>query len=218
MEKACLVTGKSGPLLVEIVRRMEGLSRRMLVTRSGQMDLGLIDEEKTSVISWNRRSALSARSVLLHATNVFGRLDEAIIVFSAAPAGTTFHESSIVGIEDRIDAEVKGYLYILRETLTCFLKQGGGTIALVVDRSASTFPSPLESTATGAFMSLAESIARLYQNEPLTIRRFVSASDDMSGYARHVCEHLEPARRRRPGRWMRYPPWPRPIRRRRVET
>jgi hypothetical protein len=211
MEKACLVTGKSGPLLVEIVRCMEDLQHRTLVTRSGQMDLGDINEESTSVIAWNRRSALSARSVLLHASNIFGRLNEAIIVFGAAPDTTTLHESSIVGIEDRIDAEVKGYIYILRETLSSLLKQGGGSIALVIHQAPADLRSPLEATATGAFLSLAESTARLYRNEPISIRQFRSESDDIGGFARFISERTAAAedrsnpRRRRPGRWLTFP-------------
>ena len=204
MEQACLVTGKSGPLVVELVRCLESLNRRTLVTRSGQMDLGEIDEDSTTVISWNRRSALSARSVLLHASNVFGRLDEAIVVFSPAADTATFHESSIVGIEDRIDAEVKGYLYILRETLASMLKQGGGSVAIVVHLESAEFRSPLESTATGAFVSLAESLARLYNSEDLSVKLFRSDSGDLTGFANFVCDGLLSVRRRRNARWRRF--------------
>ncbi|MEE8441523.1 MAG: hypothetical protein V3S41_07370, partial [Spirochaetia bacterium] len=97
MGKSCLVTGKSGPLLVEIVQRAAVRHRQTLVTRSGRTDLGRVDDVSTSIISWNRRSALSARSVLLHATNLFGHLDEAIVIFAPAQDSATFHESSIVG-------------------------------------------------------------------------------------------------------------------------
>ena len=171
------------------------------------MDLGEIDEATTSIISWNRRSALSARSVLLHATNLFGRLDEAVIVFSPTPDTSTFHESSIVGIEDRIDAEVKGYLYILRETVAALVKQGRGSIALVVHQTETDFRSPLESAATGAFVALADSVSRFYQNEPVDLYQFRSQSDDVQGFARHVCDAItaQSRQRRRPGRWFEYP-------------
>ena len=211
MEKACLVTGKSGPLLVEIVRRAAARHRQTLVTRSGRMDLGQVDDESTSIISWNRRSALSARSVLLHATNLFGRLDEAIVIFAPARDSSTFHESSIVGIEDRIDAEVKGYLYILRETLALLVRQGAGRVALVLQHPPEELQSPLEAIGVGSFAALAESLGRYYRNEPVTIQRFRTEVDDAPGFADFILDRLDSDRRlagrarRSGGRWIQYP-------------
>ena len=211
MEKACLVTGKSGPLLAEIVRQAAARHRQTLVTRSGRMDLGKVDDESTSIISWNRRSALSSRSVLLHATNLFGRLDEAIVIFTPAHDLATFHESSIVGIEDRIDAEVKGYLYILREILGQLVRQGAGRVALVLQHPSEELQSPLEATVVGSFAALAESLDRYYQNEPVIIERFRTDGDDAPGFANFVLDRLDVDRgqreraRRSGGRWLRYP-------------
>ncbi|MBU8914024.1 MAG: hypothetical protein KOO61_08385 [Spirochaetales bacterium] len=215
MEKACLVTGKSGPLLVEIVRQAAARHRQILVTRSGRMDLGQVDDESTSIISWNRRSALSARSVLLHATNLFGRLDEAIVIFAPAHDSATFHESSIVGIEDRIDAEVKGYLYILREILGQLVRQGAGRVVLVLQHPREELQSPLEAVGVGSFVALAESLNRYYRNEPMTIERFRTDVDDAPGFAGSILDRLDAdrglrARARRSGRWwIRYPARPR---------
>jgi NAD(P)-dependent dehydrogenase (short-subunit alcohol dehydrogenase family) len=190
MEKTCLVTGKSGPLLVDIVQHLAETNRQLLVTRSGQMELGQTDDD-VAVISWNRRSALSSRSVLLHAVNTFGRLDEAVVVFSPAPDTSTFHESSIVGIEDRIDAEVKGYLYILREILAQLVKQGAGSVALVLHHPPDELQTPLEAAATGSFVSLVDSISRYYRNEPVGVHRFRSSDDDIPGYARFIASRLD---------------------------
>jgi len=220
MEKACLVTGKSGPLLVEIVQRAAARHRKTLVTRSGRMDLGEVDGESTSIISWNRRSALSARSVLLHATNLYGRLDEAIVIFAPAQDAAIFHESSIVGIEDRIDAEVKGYLYILRETLGQLVRQGAGRVALVLQHPPEELQSPLEAVGVGSFAALAESLDRYYQNEPVTIERFRTEIDDAPGFADFILDRLDSDRvvtrraRRRRRRWIRYPAGPRYLTRR----
>ena len=211
MEKACLVTGKSGPLLVEIVQLAAARQRQILVTRSGRLDPGQHDNDSTSSISWNRRSALSARSVLLHTKNRFGRLDEAIVIFAPVQDAVTFHESSIVGIEDRIDAEVKGYLYILREIFALLVKQGAGRVALVLQQPPAELQSPLVATSVGSFAALAESLDRYYRNEPVTILRFQTNGDDVPGYAEFILDRLDAVndRRRGPqrgrGRWIPYP-------------
>lgn len=191
MGRACLVTGKSGPLLVEVVLQGAARGRELLVTRSGHMDLGDVDEDTTSVISWNRRSALSARSVVLHATNVFGTVDEAIVIFAPTEESATFHESSIVSIEDRIDAEVKGYVYILREVLAQMMKQGSGRLALMMHHPPEDLLTPLEATAVGSFASLTNSLAHYYQNEPIMIDRLRSHSDDVAGYAAFALDRLD---------------------------
>ena len=173
--------------------------------------MGEVDGETTSIISWNRRSALSARSVILHATNLYGHLDEAIVIFAPAQDAAIFHESSIVGIEDRIDAEVKGYLYILRETLGQLVRQGAGRVALVLQHPPEELQSPLEAAGVGSFAALAESLDRYYQNEPVTIERFRTEVDDAPGFADFILDHLDSDRvvtrraRRRGRSWIRYP-------------
>jgi hypothetical protein len=200
MEKACLVTGKPGPLFGEIVRTAVGRGRNMLVTRSGHMGLDDSVPESVETIAWNRRSALSARSVLMHAINTFGRLDEAIVVYSPAEDLAPFHESSIVGIEDRVDAEIKGYLFILREILAQFVRQGHGRLALVFSEPADPVRSPLESSGAGSFVSLADSLDRVYSSEELSVVRCHSDGHDTAGFADLVLDRLD-ARPERRSRW-----------------
>lgn len=211
MDEACLVTGKPGPLLVELVQQAAGRNRRVLVTRSGRMDPGP-PHDAVSSISWNRRSALSARSVVLHATNLFTRLDESIVVFSPALDKTAFHESSVVSIEDRVDAEVKGYLFILREIFGQMVRQAGGRVALVVQQPLDELESPLEATGAASFTALAAALDRHYQNEPVLVHRFRTTEDDPASFASFILDRLDadrdasPRLRRTRGKWLRFPP------------
>lgn len=211
MERACLVTGKSGPLLVELAQRVAARERGLLVTRSGRLDPDLPEGDTVSVISWNRRSALSARSVVLHATNIFNRLDEAIVVFSPAHDTGTFHDTSIVSIEDRIDAEVKGSVYILREIFAQLVKQRSGRVVLVMQHPPEELQSPMEASGIGSFAMLAESLERYYRNEPISVLRFRSDEDDAPGFAEYILDRLDVEKgrssrgSRNGGRWIRYP-------------
>ncbi len=219
MGKACLVTGKSGPLLVEIVRQAADRQRQVLVTRSGRMDLGQTDEETTSTFSWNRRSAISARSAVLHATNLYGALDEAIVIFAPTSDTETFHESSIGGIENRVDSEVKGYIYILREILGQMVKQGSGRVVLVLQQPPDELQSPLEAVGVAGFAALADALGRYYRNEPVVIDRFRTQLDDPAGFTEFLFNRIDRGRTIRdrlasPRAWLRYPPGPRFLKRR----
>ncbi len=204
MGRTCLVTGKSTELLVEVARRTTARERRTLIARSGALEVAGVGDEAT-VVPWNRRSALSARSVVLHAHNLYGRLDEAVIVFSPVRESVPFHESSIVSIENRTDAEVKGYLFMIREILALFQKQRSGTLVLAVLEQESELQSPLEAISYGGFVSGAEAMQRYYANEALEVRLCSTRSTDTAGYAEHIVDVLDaPASRRPRLEWQRY--------------
>lgn len=200
------MAGKTVPLLAEIVAQGTGGERRTLVTRSGHIDPDATIPDTIPSVGWNRRSALSARSVVLHAVNQLSRIDEAIIVYTPARDASALHEASIVSIEDRVDAEVKGYLFLLREILSQFQKQRSGRIALVVQGIVGEVASPLEATALGSFVSLAESLRTYYQNEPVTIESFISEVNAPVEYASFVIDTLNASPKpQRHSKWLRFP-------------
>jgi hypothetical protein len=206
MDQACLVTGKSSELLAEVVHEAVARDRNTLVARSGPLELS-VGAENASTVSWNRRSALSARSVILHAQNLHERLEEAIIVFSPVRESVPFHESSIVSIENRTDAEVKGYLFMIREIVSLFQKQRSGRLLLAVREEETEVRSPLEAMSVGSFVASAESLQQFYRNEQLEIRLCYSHSSDASGYAGFILDALDAPRPRRPrAEWLRYAP------------
>jgi NAD(P)-dependent dehydrogenase (short-subunit alcohol dehydrogenase family) len=204
MEQVCLVTGKSSELLAEVVHEVAAGGRKTLLARSGPLEMP-VEGEGIATASWNRRSALSARSIVLHAQNLYGRLTQALIVFSPVRESVPFHESSIVSIENRTDAEVKGYLFLIRELVALFQKQRSGRIVLAVLESEAEVRSPLEAMSLGSFTSAAESLQAYYQNEPLEVRLCHARTDDVTGYAKFIAQALEsPAPRRHRVEWQRF--------------
>ena len=206
MEPACLVTGKSSQLLAEIVHHSIETQHRTLVARSGHLELPGPETPAASTVTWNRRSPLSARSVILHAQNLYKRLDQAIIAYSPTRETVPFHESSIVSIEDRVDAEVKGYQFLLREIIGLFQKQGQGRLILAVLDNGGELRSPLAAAALGSFMAAAEAMRRYYQNERFGIQLLYSQSEDAQAYARFILQTMIAAiPRRQRGSWIRFP-------------
>lgn len=206
MEHACLVAGKSNELLARVVQELAGRSSKVLVARGGHLDIPGSAADAVSTVSWNRRSALSARSVLMHARNLYGTLSTAVICYSPTRESVPFHESSIVSIEDRIDAEVKGYLFLLREIVALFQKQRSGVLMIAVLDQPVEVRSPLEAAALGGFTSMAEALRNYYRTESPDVRLCRSADADPAEYARFILDTAEAPRRSRDRTvWRWYP-------------
>jgi hypothetical protein len=207
MERTCLIAGKSGALLTDVVRHCSEARRQPLVARSGQAELPDLPPGSPAPISWNRRSALSARSLLLHAQTTCGRIEEAIVIYSPVHESNPFHASTVVSIEDRVDAEVKGYLFLLRELVALFESQRSGRLVLAVSDRSAELPSPLEAAGLGSFMALSRSLQDLYEGESLRVRLCYSTADDTDAFARVVAGELDVRdRRRSKSGWLTFPP------------
>ena len=82
------------------------------------------------MLEWNRRSPVSARTVVLSTVNAFETLDEAVILEPRLPAGSPLHESASADIERAFD-DAKGPVFLARELLRSFLAYGGGIMSFV---------------------------------------------------------------------------------------
>lgn len=206
MGRGCLITGKSTDLLAEVVHTADQRGRESVVARSGQFTVS--DGQKASTITWNRRSALSARSVVLHAQNLYHDIAEAIVVYSVVHETTPFHESSIVALENRTDAEMKGYLFLLRELVAQFQKQRSGTLILAVHQRDDTTLAPAEAFSNGGFLAFAEALQQTYQNEPFSIRLCRSATPDVASYAGFILDTADAvaSAKKQKLEWLDYPP------------
>lgn len=158
---------------------------------------------------WNRRSPLSARSVVIRAANVLETIDEAFIVYSSSDERFhPFHEISPADIELKIDSDVKGYIFLVKEIIAQFSRQRNGVVSLVLQHPSSAFGSPLEAAAAASFRSVGEQLFAAYQNEPFVLRGFESTTADVKEFARYLFasgrEISERARWRWRGRWQRF--------------
>jgi hypothetical protein len=206
MDKTCLITGKSGPLLAEVARECVARRRHIVVARSGQADLPELPPDTPPPVSWNRRSPLSARSLLLHARTTSDILDEAVVTYSPIRDTIPFHRSSVVSIEDRVDAEVKGYQFLLRELVGLFQTQGTGQLVLAVLDRSGPVRSPLEAATLGSFMAFGEALQEFYMTESFSFRLLYSDIAETGQYAEHIADLLDESQTRRRKRgWTPFP-------------
>jgi hypothetical protein len=118
-------------------------------------------------------------------------LTEAIVAYSPVRETVPFHSCSVVSIEDRVDAEVKGYQFLLRELIALFQNQRAGRLVLAVMDSSGPVPSPLEAATLGSFMALGRALQSTYHTSDCPVQLLYSSSEDTQGFARFVVDTLD---------------------------
>ena len=163
-------------------------------------------KEGFSSIRWNRKSAVSARNVLLSCMNNFGRLDHAIIVESPDGARRLLHESALSEIDSAVDAWIKGSLFLAREIIGYFLRKKKGVLLFVsysTQVSSEALP-PLESSIRGCIQGLVQSLFSSYQTDGVVVGAFESDSPGTEEFAKYIRKTVRDKADRVFGKWHRY--------------
>ena len=157
---------------------------------------------RQSTVPWNRRSPLSARTVLLNVVNMFDAVDEVLIL--EPPCGThpTLHDMSSVEIEKAFD-DAKGPVFMAREALAHFLGRHGGVLCMVSTGAGS---SPLENGMRECFRGLSSTLlAAGAENTGIVINGFQPGGAQPEEYAAFIDKTLEEKARKLTGRWFTCP-------------
>ncbi|MGA2378776.1 MAG: hypothetical protein ABSG85_05660 [Spirochaetia bacterium] len=152
-------------------------------------------------LSWNRRSPVSARTVVLSLLNAFETLDEALILEPPYSAGAPLHETASADIERAFD-DSKGPVFLARELLGSFLARGGGVVCFV---SGGPATGPVESAAREAFRGLAAALMASPGSGAIVANGFQCGAVDPEEYAAFIDRTLEEKARKITGRWFSCP-------------
>jgi hypothetical protein len=173
MAKTFLVTGTPAKLTVDIAHECLAAKNKVLLTLEPGTEAPAIPpglEENLQYVEWNRRSPISARFVLLQAFNQQIAIDHAIVVYNPRLDRSVFHEENAAVIEERVDFDVKGFLFMVKELLMHFQKQNSGTITFVVQNTGPDVLSPFDSLGMHGFQGMVESLFTYYSQETFSIR------------------------------------------------
>jgi len=203
MERHVLIAGRHSAVLDALVLEALNLRLPLLVTQESGQDRSAGPEGLLSTI-WNRRSPLSARSVIIRAANELETIDEAIVVYQAHGGFQPLHELSAADIETGIDADIKGYLFLLREVLLHLNKQGSGILTLVFQHAPEQPGAPLEAGAAAVFRAIGNELFAAYHNEPILLRGFESTIDNPKEFAQFILTVGQDRPERTRGKWLKY--------------
>lgn len=203
MSPRILLVGRTSPILSEIAAAAAEAGFQVLTTTTeeGAVDSGV--QEGLRSLPWNPRSLVSARTVVMKAAHSEGSFQAAVVLANPDRHGQAISETSAGLIEDTVDDAVKGRLFILKELVSHFEKQGGGSIALVSVASEAT-QAPVDAAATGAFEAIGDSLFLASEGTGLSLRGYRFEAGDAGEFARFLFEQIGAESRRGLGKWFRY--------------
>ena len=155
-------------------------------------------DERTRAIPWNRRSPMSARTVLLDASNAFDSIDEAIILEPPCAVSGGLHELPVADVERAFD-DARGPVFLAREVLAAFRAQGRGVLCMVSRGPAS---GPVGTGLQECFRGVCAALFADTGMKGITVNGFQAGSSDVEEYAAFIDRTLEDKARKISGRWF----------------
>lgn len=167
-------------------------------------------------IEWNKSSPLSARSLVLQTTTIYGHMDEAVLYFDeewyAAKAEKMDSEEIVRGCDEMI----AGYEYLALEIINCFQRretsEGRGRLVFLLKETPdridvlrnpavkdglSPVASPLVAAGAAAFASFAENLAAVCSDSIFVDVICIRGDGSMEGFRRDdetgrwLCSYLD---------------------------
>ncbi|MCX7786744.1 MAG: hypothetical protein N2442_03495 [Spirochaetes bacterium] len=205
MEKVILIAGISGELSTEMLQ--EALSRRFqtIVAMNPEAEHPPIGEDWERLLrylEWNKRSSLSAKSLVLEVLSFADALDEVFLVFEPPKDGRPLHELPVAEIEKVFDEWMKGFLFLSKELIFHFQRRKKGTLTFVQYEPIPII-TPLSLGSSAFFRAMGNALFTQYQNEPFIVRGFQSHTEDVKDFARFLLAPREKPEKTY-GKWTKY--------------
>jgi hypothetical protein len=230
MKKTMLIAGRDTPFGAALVTEARSRGFSVIATvepergPAGASDRGREtareappsgESDDLIVLPWNRASAFSARNIIVRCRNTNRPLAAALIPFSADPAdpadpsnpgdpmGRVLESLEPSAVDEYVDREIKGRLFLAREAASEFARQGSGILAFV-EHGSGTEGEGLGALAAGAFRALAQGMFSRNLNSPYLTQGYCCPYPMDAAFAAFIFRTLEEADRRTSGRWIKF--------------
>jgi NAD(P)-dependent dehydrogenase (short-subunit alcohol dehydrogenase family) len=203
MPRTVLVTEGDSPLGGALIRLLaaRGHTVATAVARAATGRAGQGSGAVALSVPWNRRSPLSARTVLLDSINSLNDIDEVLILEPPSPAATPLHETSSADIEKAFD-DAKGPVFLAREALAHFIRRGRGLLCVV---STGAAEAPLECGMRECLRGVCSALMAATGKTGILVNGFQSGGAEVEEYAAFIDRTLEEKARKISGRWFTCP-------------
>lgn len=205
MAKVVLISdgdGNLGQRLSKIYQK-EGAKVVLLSESAEQVQAPAEGEDPSFVeVPWNKGSIFSAKTVVREALRYFGRIDEAIVLAPERDSLGSVEDISINDIDEKIEKDVTGIIYLTREILDIMGKKKDGTLSFVAgNRSKGSNSSSIHAGVNGFFEAFTETVivkgrTGLFQNG------FLSGLDNNEGFAEFIYRINNEKNPKANGQWL----------------
>ena len=197
MPRTILVTEGDSLLGTTLARLFRGRGYSVITTHERPPAGGSV----SLAVAWNRRSPVSARTVLLGALNGFPSLDEALIIEPPTPSPSALADTGSADIESALDL-AKGPAFLGRELRAYFARQARGVLIWV---SLGMPEGPLQTGARECFRGIATAVLAEKAEPGIIANAFRAETTDPAEYASFIDRTLEEKARSLSGRWFTCP-------------
>lgn len=207
MESTILIAGNASRLNADMAHEALSKKYRVMMTTEPGADLPPIPaglEEGLQYVEWNRRSPISARFVVLQAQNQELDIDHAVLVYSPPNEKIMAAELSSAFIEEKLDFDCKGFVFLLKELLGYFAKRQKGSITFLLNNPGPDVLPPMESILEGAFMNLGESMFAYQGQGDLVLRGIQSRSNQNRQIAEFLIQTIQENHPKNRNKWIKY--------------
>lgn len=237
MNKTILVAGKympeagsftdgiafSGRQIIVSGLRSDSEETKKLTIAERKAKQSAYEEEKAQeaksgicTIEWNKSSPLSARSLVLQTSSIFGRMDEAVLYFDEEWYASKAEKMDSEEIVRGCDEMIAGYQYLALEVLNSFKRRdtedGPGTLVFLLKdtpnqldvlynpaqkNGLSPIASPVVASGAASFAAFAENLAAVCQDSIFVNVVLIRGDSNMEGFRRDdetgrwLCSYLD---------------------------
>jgi NADP-dependent 3-hydroxy acid dehydrogenase YdfG len=204
MEKVVLITGSETLLGRKLVEKELYRGNLVAAPVSSKKDSSSGSESSRKnlmVLSWNRSSLFSAKTIMREVCRKWGRIDRALIIDPNLSGGLPFSELPVTDIDDMIDREIKGMLYLTRELLQLFQKQDEALLSYIRSGKPSLEQNAAERGRSGFFRDFSD---RLLEEKSENIYKigFINAASNVDICADFILELCESQPEKACGEWL----------------
>lgn len=203
MVKTICICGSESVLRAHIIRGLAARGCKILITESEKLAGEKKPDKNCHYYHINTFTSIRVRSLFMKGIRDFGALDGVILVHTPKGEHSPIHEIPAVTIENAVDSSLKGYMYVVKEALAYFIKKKQGALSFVIAEENDTLSS-LDGVLAGGFRALADSLFRIYQNEPVIINGYESREGNPELYADFVVRNMTEKEKQPRGRWLHF--------------
>jgi len=200
MSRTVLVTEGDSPLGAALTRLL--LARGCAVVTAVERAPGAPDGEREHVaVTWNRRSPLSAHTLVRAAANAFSSVDDVLILEPPCAVEKQLLKAESAAIEKAFD-DARGPVFLAREILGHYKRSAGGVLCMV---SRGPAAGPVESAMRECFRGIASALLAETGKGTPVVNGFQQGEAGVDEYAAFIDRTLEEKARKITGRWFTCP-------------
>jgi NAD(P)-dependent dehydrogenase (short-subunit alcohol dehydrogenase family) len=202
MDRTLLITDCDSDLGGALVRIFSRKGYGIITTASS--DAPAASAENVAVLPWNKKSPISAHTLIRTALNERTVLDDALVLDAPRVSGLPIHELSAADIEKAFDLHLKPSIFLVRELLTYFLERRSGFLGLASFCAyAQDIQAPaLEQAVREGFKGFASSFLSTYAASGVSVNAFQSYGSSAEEFALFIEKSMEEKARKISGRWF----------------